>query len=204
MKDKLVSGGGILTALLASLCCITPVLAVLGGLGGVATAFSFLNPFRLYFIVFTIIILGYAFYRVYRPVKKNAADCDCEGDENGNGKRKSFLNSKKFLWIVTFVSALLITFPYYSHVLFPAAAQKPAVITSATTAELQIEGMTCTSCETSVNNALKSRQGVIWAESSFKDGKAEVEYDKNKVNITQLKKAIEKAGYKVTAVKKIK
>ena len=30
MKDKLLSGGGIITALLASLCCITPVL---GGLG---------------------------------------------------------------------------------------------------------------------------------------------------------------------------
>lgn len=195
MKDKLLSGGGIVTALLASLCCITPVLAVLGGLGGIATTFSFLEPLRPYLIGLTIIALGYAFYKVYKPKKNNDVDCACETDE-----KPKFINSKKFLWMITVVSALLITFPYYSKVLFPSGKENVVIVQSdnIVKAKLDIEGMTCTGCEESVDYALKSEKGVISATSSYKTGIAYVEYDKTKVKPEQLKNAVkEKVGYKV-------
>ncbi len=204
MKDKLLSGGGIITALLASLCCITPVLAVLGGLGGIASTFSFLEPLRPYLIGLTVIVLGYAFYSAYKPKKVNDIDCACE-DETSN-KKVSFINSKQFLWIVTVVIALLITFPYYSKALFPSDNQNVVIVQSnnVAKAKLYIEGMTCTGCEESVDYALKSENGVVSATSSYKKGIAYVEYDKTKVSPEQLKKALEdKVGYKVKSIDNI-
>lgn len=198
MKDKLLSGGGIITALLASLCCITPVLAVLGGVGGIATTFSFLEPLRPYLIGLTVIVLGYAFYKAYKPKKETDIDCACEDETSG--KKVSFINSRKFLWIITAISALLITFPYYSKALFPSAKENIVIIQSDNIikAEIQIEGMSCTACENSVDYALKSEDGVIQESSSYKTGIAKIEFDKSKVTEDQLKKAIEqKVGYKV-------
>lgn len=197
MKDKLLSGGGVITALLASLCCITPVLAVLGGLGGIATTFSFLEPLRPYLIGLTIIVLGYAFYNAYKPKKSNDIECACETELE---EKKSFINSKKFLWIVTAISALMITFPYYSKALFPTEKTNVVIVqaNNIVKAKMDIEGMSCTACEESVDYALKSENGVVSATSSYKTGTAYVEYDKTKVNPEQLKNAVEeKVGYKV-------
>ena len=201
MKNKLLSGGGIVTALLASLCCITPVLAVLGGLGGIAATFSFLEPLRPYLIGMTAIVLGYAFYKAYYPKRKTEIECACETDE-----KPIFINSKKFLWIITAVSALLITFPYYSKALFPAGKENVVIVQSdnIVKAEIHIEGMTCTSCENPVDFALQSENGVIRESSSYKTGIAKVEFDKTKVTEEQLKKAIEgKVGYKVKNIERI-
>ena len=200
MKYKLLSGSGIITALLASLCCITPVLAVLGGLGGIATTFSFLEPLRPYLIGLTIIVLSYVFYNVHKPKKQTDIECACENDET-----PKFINSKKFLWIITGVSALLISFPYYSKALFPAGNENFVIVQSdnIVKAKLDIEGMTCTGCEESVNYALKE-VGVISATSSYNTGIAYVEYDKSKVSPKQLKKAVEeKVGYKVKFIEQI-
>ena len=46
----------------ASLCCVTPVLAVLAGTSSLATSFSWLAPYHLYIVVFTILFLVYAQY----------------------------------------------------------------------------------------------------------------------------------------------
>jgi len=200
MKDKLLSGGGVITALLASLCCIAPVLAVLVGLGGIATTFSFLEPLRPYLIGLTVIVLGYAFYKAYKPKKNNDIECACEPDE-----KPKFINSKKFLWMITAVSSLLITFPYYSNVLFPANDNEAVVQSNnIVKVKLNIEGMSCTSCEESVNFALKSETGDTSVTSSYKSGTAYVEYDHTKINPEQLKKSVdEKVGYKVKNIERI-
>ena len=48
--DKKLIGAGLLTAFAASLCCITPVLALVAGTSGLASSFSWLEPARPYFI----------------------------------------------------------------------------------------------------------------------------------------------------------
>lgn len=217
--NKFFRNSAIVTAVLASLCCITPVLAVVGGLSSIASMFSFLKPFRLYFIAFTIIILGYAFYIAYRPKKKDGIECDClpaeaqaeAGSDEKVGTKKSFTNSKSFLWLIAAIAVTLITFPYYSPAFFSesqnVSANSPKGILETNhiiKAKLEIEGMTCTSCELSVDYALKSEKGVLSAESSYKTGIAYVKYDKTKVKPEQLKKAIEeKLGYKVKKIQTI-
>ena len=44
--DKKLIGAGLLTAFAASLCCITPVLALVAGTSGLASSFSWLEPAR--------------------------------------------------------------------------------------------------------------------------------------------------------------
>lgn len=201
--NKFFRNSAIVTALLASLCCITPVLAILGGLSGIASAFSFLKPLRPYFIAFTIIILGYAFYNAYKPKNKDEVECACE--DNETKAKKDFLNSKAFLWLVSMIAVVLITFPYYSQTFFP-QTQNTLVINSnhIVKAKLEIEGMSCTSCEQSIDYALKSEKGVLSAQSSYKTGIAYVEYNPLKVQPEQLKKTVEnKVGYKVNKIQTI-
>ena len=216
--NKLFRNSAIVTAVLASLCCITPVLAVLGGLSGIASTFSFLEPLRPYFIAFTIIILGYAFYNAYKPKEKDEIECAClpaeasakEGDDDKVDTKKSFINSKSFLWIVAVIAVVLITFPYYSQAFFPQEDKPESQSVLSTNSDhilkvkMEIEGMTCSSCEQTVDYALKSEKGVLSAESSYQTGIAYVQYDATKVQPEQLKKAIEyKVGYKVKKIQSV-
>ena len=61
-ENKLI-GAGMLTAITASLCCITPVLALIAGTSGIASTFSWIEPFRPYLIGLTFLVLGFAWYR---------------------------------------------------------------------------------------------------------------------------------------------
>jgi len=45
-KTNKIIGAGVFTAIASSLCCITPVLALISGTSGVASTFSWLEPFR--------------------------------------------------------------------------------------------------------------------------------------------------------------
>ena len=77
--DKKLIGTGLLTAFAASLCCITPVLALIAGTSGLASTFSWVEPFRPYLIGLTIFVLGFAWYQKLKPKKQ--IDCKCEIDE---------------------------------------------------------------------------------------------------------------------------
>ena len=62
-SDNKLIGTGLLTAITASLCCITPVLALIAGTSGIASTFSWIEPFRPYLIGLTILVLGFAWYQ---------------------------------------------------------------------------------------------------------------------------------------------
>ena len=68
--DKKLIGAGLLTTIAASLCCITPVLALIAGTSGLTSTFSWLEPFRPYFIGLTILVLGFAWYQKLKPKKQ--------------------------------------------------------------------------------------------------------------------------------------
>ena len=80
---------GLLTAIAASLCCITPVLAFIAGTSGLVSTFSWLEPFRPYFIGLTILVLGFVWYQKLKPKKQ--IDCNCETEE-----KPKFIQSKCF------------------------------------------------------------------------------------------------------------
>jgi mercuric ion transport protein len=195
---KLLAAGTI-AALGASLCCITPVLALVAGLGGAASAFSWLDPFRPYLIGLTLLVLGFAWYQKLKPKKETLA-CACEAEE-----KKPFVQSKTFLGAATALALLLLSFPYYSNAFFPEPVTK-AVAKQAQLQQVQLEikGMTCRGCESSVNHALSSKEGVVKASASYRAGMASVTYDPTLVTPEVLKKAIEEeVGYKVTTIEEV-
>jgi Cu+-exporting ATPase len=62
-------------------------------------------------------------------------------------------------------------------------------------AELGIEGMTCASCSSAVERALKKLDGVSEASVNLATNRAAFSYDPTKVKLAQVREAITKAGY---------
>ncbi|MCM3499025.1 copper chaperone [Staphylococcus capitis] len=60
---------------------------------------------------------------------------------------------------------------------------------------IQVEGMSCQHCKNSVESALSNLNGVQSAEVNLEENNVRVEFDDSKVNITQMKDAIEDQGY---------
>jgi copper chaperone len=64
------------------------------------------------------------------------------------------------------------------------------------TVELKVEGMDCEGCVKSVTRMLSGLAGVQQADVSLAQASARVTYDPSKVDVAQMKKAVERAGYK--------
>lgn len=62
---------------------------------------------------------------------------------------------------------------------------------------LNVEGMSCAHCKASVEGALQKLTGVSKAEADVDAGKVAVTYDESKVNLNEMKEAIEEQGYDV-------
>lgn len=187
---------GILAATAASLCCITPVLAFLGGASGLASSFSWIEPFRPYLIGLTISVFAFAWYQKLKPQKQ---DCNCDTD-----KKVSFWQSKTFLSIVTVVAGLLIAFPYYAKAFYPKPSQTKVFIVNKRgimQAEFKIKGMTCEGCTEHINNEIAKVRGVIHYQTSYEKANGIVKLDNNKTSVDSIAKAINSTGYKVTSQK---
>jgi copper chaperone CopZ len=192
---KNISSLGILTAIAASLCCITPVLAALAGISGLASTFSWLEPARPYFIGATVVVLGFAWYQQLRDVPADAVDCDCDTDV-----KPSFWQSRRFLGMVSIAAALLLAFPSYASVFFP-ATENTIFITSQDNiqnVEFTIKGMTCTGCEQHVKSEVNKLDGIIEETVSYEKGNAIVQFDKSKTSIEAITAAINATGYQAT------
>jgi mercuric ion transport protein len=194
-ENKLI-GAGLLTAITASLCCITPVLAIIAGTSGIASTFSWIEPFRPYLIGLTIWVLGFAWYQKLKPRKE--IDCECETDQ-----KPKFIQSKTFLGTVTVFAIIMLAFPYYSSVFYPNTEKQIIVVDKSDIkkTEFKISGMTCASCEEHVNHEVNKLNGIVNSKASYENGNAIIEFDKTKTNDTEIEKAISTTGYKVTIKK---
>lgn len=192
-KDKTWIAGVIL-AITASLCCITPVLALLSGISGIAATFSWLEPARPFLIGFTVFILGFAWYQKLKPRKQEEIDCACEEDE-----KPSFWQSRIFLGIVTIIAIGLLTFPSYSHIFYGKNKNEISGVkeSSFAVASFSINGMTCAGCEEHVNHAVNQLQGVLESSADYEDGTAEVKFNAAKLSVDKIVDAINSTGYKV-------
>jgi copper chaperone len=64
------------------------------------------------------------------------------------------------------------------------------------TVDVKVEGMDCQGCVKSVTRMLSGVAGVDTVDVSLEDGRARVTYDPAKAGPAELKRAIERAGYK--------
>lgn len=109
------STGGLLAALLASVCCVGPLVFAALGVGVGATGFlagtagvlKALLPYRPLFMGLTAGFLGLGFYLAYR--KPRAVGAACEACVPASGVRRSRL----LLWIVAGLAAALVLAPYW-------------------------------------------------------------------------------------------
>ncbi len=196
-SDKKLIGAGLLSALAASLCCITPVLALIAGTSGLASTFSWIEPFRPYFIGLTVLVLGFAWYQKLKTQKE--IDCDCDTDE-----KPKFIQSKSFLGIVTVFAIVMLAFPYYSEIFYPNTEKQIIVVDKADVKaiEFTIKGMTCASCEEHVNHEVNRLNGIVSSTTSYENGNAIIEFDQTKTNELEIEKAINSTGYNVIDKKK--
>lgn len=65
---------------------------------------------------------------------------------------------------------------------------------------LAIEGMTCASCSSAVERALKKQKGVSSVSVNLTTNKATLSYDPSIVKMSALKAAVDKAGYKANEI----
>ena len=63
---------------------------------------------------------------------------------------------------------------------------------------LKIEGMTCAACAKTIERVTKKIDGVVESNVNFATEKLNIVFDISKVRISDVKKAIEKAGYKAS------
>jgi len=196
---------GVFAATASALCCITPVIAMLGGVSGIAATFAWVEPFRPYLIGITVLALGFAWYQKLKP--QSEIDCACDDD------KPSFLQGKTFLALITVFAVLMLTFPSYSSIFFRAETKKPELpnteqtnnqaVTSPENKDeyanvvFVVDGMTCTSCEHHIKSEVSKLEGVSEIKASYKDGKAFVKFDQQKTTVEQIRKAIDSTGYTV-------
>ena len=102
--------GSMAGGILASACCIGPVVFALLGVSGAVLA-QRLEPLRTYLLVLTYGLLGGAFYLTYRP--KEPACAPGEECEMPRANRAG----KAMLWVAAVVVILSTTFPWYAEYL---------------------------------------------------------------------------------------
>ena len=59
-----------------------------------------------------------------------------------------------------------------------------------------VEGMTCSGCERTVQKVITNLEGVASARADLKSATVSVEYDPEKVDVDQIKTAVNRVGYK--------
>ena len=182
---------GLFAAVAASSCCIPPVIALIAGVGGSASALSWMEPFRPYLIGLAIVAIGYAWYNYLKP--KKAEDC-CEVDA-----KPKWYQTKGFLIGITLFAAISISFPYYAHIFYPNNKKEIVIINQSDiqTVNFNVQGMTCAGCEESIKHAVNEWEGIVNVNASYEKASAEVEFDNTKTTKEQIEKAINSTGYKV-------
>lgn len=199
-SSSLVMAGSVFAAILASFCCILPIVFGLTGLTvlGASAAFAAWRP---YLLTATFGLLAAGFYFAYRPAK---VDC-APGSACAIPTTKR--SGRVALWLTTAAVVAFTLFPYYSgpvaELLLPdktaqAASSAPAL----QHASFRIEGMDCAACATAIEGKLKNVAGVQTVRVSFEQKAAEVDYNPAVAAPEQFRKAIEEAGYRAVKTNK--
>lgn len=177
---------GILSATLASACCGIPLLLIALGLGGLGFS-AVLGKYHWYFMGGGIAVLLTAWGVFLREKRKLYA---LGSEIRGEKTTKGILTVATL--VVFFFAGLNLYSAYGGKEISNQGTQSPNL----SSIVLPVEGMTCLSCETSVEGALKDLPGVTSAKASAKSQNVLIEYEPGRVTFDQMVEAINKTGYK--------
>ncbi len=211
-EEKILTGGAVVAAIAASLCCIGPLLFAVLGLGAFGAA-SVFEAGRPYLLAFAVLALAFGFYRSYFQIES------CAPGESCATKPVNRFN-RTFLWLASVAVLAFALSPYYAGMLATGMSKPklasveqqqvpadqvrnavPAASEEATTT-LKIKGMTCASCGTTIQLVLEKVPGVRSAAASYERNEVVVKYDPAQVTPGQLAQAInEQTDYQATPPK---
>jgi copper chaperone CopZ len=197
-KSMLAAGGGVALAAACSACCWLPLLLIGIGFSAIGAA-AFFETYRWFFLAGAIPLLGIGFYLSYFRKEPCETDGSCERP-NPTLRRIN----RVVLWIATVLVVALALFPAYVGYLFGSPETLGASSDSSPIGEiiLPVEGMTCSGCETNVQQMLSEVPGVLGTDVSYADGRAIVKIDPTAPpSMLALTAAVEKAGYHVASTR---
>jgi len=112
-KKNFAAVGGVLGAVLASTCCIGPLLLLTLGISGAWIGnLTALEPYQPIFVVATLGFLGVGFWQVYiKPKKACEAGSYCASP-------KSDRVVKTALWVATILVIIALTIDYWAPLFY--------------------------------------------------------------------------------------
>lgn len=194
MKRPVVTTlGSMITAGIASLCCIGPLVAAVVGVGNVGV-FSVFVAYRPYFIVVTMLLLGLGFFLTYRRHEVVCEDGTCRVESAGTW-------NKIAMWIAAVIAAGAMAVPYmpWTQEVFaqPIPEQQTSSLSNAI-AVVNIEGMDCEACAAGLQATLGRIAGVTRALVNVGEGNAVLEYDSTRVQPQKFIAEINDMGFTAT------
>ncbi len=191
MKNKKSAIRGIKSSIIASLCCITPLVAVLLGAGGISIAMSFLR-YRIYFLGLGVLFL---FLATYIYLKRDYGKCNYSIIKK---EKNSIIVSAVFMVIVYVVLTYFIIPPLLISTT-ENAIQKSQSADAENTKEMivRIEGMTCSCNVADLEYNIMQIKGVLNTSVDYETKYGIIKYNPDKTNPnTILKSDILSSSYK--------
>lgn len=190
-------GTGLGAALIASLCCVIPLIALILGIGG-ASALLVLGKFRPYFIGASLVFLVIALSLVLHRNERN--EC-CSLEEK---RRNQFLLPLYVLGTYLVIFSLVtyfVTPRLYSQLNSKKVNSSTTKINSSAVKlvnkrelNLFIQGFYCPSCAAGVKSALSRREGIVEADIEA-NGRAKIVYDASRTSPQEILRTIKNLGY---------
>ncbi len=183
---------GLGAALLGSLCCAGPLIAILLGVSG-ATALAGLGKYHtllLAAIGVVFLAAGVYFWRFRKA-------CDLP---NQNIQLWKYLAIAAGLFVVTTFIINQVVIPMMSTRAYPTLATKPLSLTGMHKATLAIDQMECAACVGTIQKSIATTPGVIDASVSYEKKQASVIYDPTKTNVQLLVDAVAKTNYQAKVI----
>jgi copper chaperone CopZ len=180
---------GILSAITASVCCLGPVLLVLAGLGSLGFG-ALIGRYHWWFIAAAIVLLAVA----WRSYFREAGRCRTARCEMAGGKR-----TRTALLLASVVVAVFVSLNLYTYAGQRRSARQDAagpMSEQLASVVIPVEGMTCFTCELTVESSVKNLPGVRSVDAKVTESAAYVDYDPARVKVEDLVAAINKTGYK--------
>lgn len=187
----------IVSALLASSCCVLPLLllgmTLLGiGTAGLAGASTVLGSLKWYLFPMAMVGLGLSYYLYFREKKK----CATEACRMMNQRLTTVMLSISTAVIVGFL--LWSVYPYLMG--SEALSASPPASPEHAVAVFAVAGMTCGGCEIAVGEALRAVAGVDSVKVSYPEERAIVWYDHADVTAERLVPTLDRVGYRAELI----
>ncbi len=178
---------GVLSGLIASLCCITPLVLIFLGLGSVSFAFSFIR-LKPYFLIVSLLLLGVSFFFYIRKQK-----CGIK-----KGLKSPFVLTALGVHFILFIGSFYLLLPMVGPYIFEKKLSlardipphSPSCHLQLKITSKSFNVLNCTSCEAALKYTLEQNLGVFVAEVDLSSSKVLVHYDKKEISLERIVESI--------------